>query len=88
MTASRPAVLPPRVDHLEVRPVEVVTDATQVYPRVLGELAPAACHHIERYANNRIGADQSRLKHHCDRCAGYAPTAPLRDHLRAGIRVR
>ena len=30
---------------------------------MLGELVPAACHHVERYANNRIEADHSRLKH-------------------------
>jgi hypothetical protein len=27
-----------------------------VYPRVLDELIPAAWHHVERYANNRIEA--------------------------------
>ena len=44
-------------------PTEVVTDAAPVYPRVLDELVPAARHHVERYANNRIEADHSRLKH-------------------------
>jgi len=48
---------------LKVRPTEVVTDAAPVYPRVLDELVPAAWHHVERYANNRIEADHSRLKH-------------------------
>jgi transposase-like protein len=48
---------------LIVRPVEVVTDAAPVYPRVLDELVPAAWHHVERYANNRVEADHSRLKH-------------------------
>src|SRR5690348_16603525 len=42
---------------LKVVPVEVVTDAAAVYPRVLDELAPAAWHHVERWANNRIEAD-------------------------------
>jgi transposase-like protein len=41
----------------------VVTDKAPVYPRVLDQLVPAAWHHIERYANNRIEADHSRLKH-------------------------
>ena len=48
---------------LKVTPVEVVTDAAAVYPRVLDELVPAAWHHVERWANNRIEADRSRLKH-------------------------
>jgi transposase-like protein len=48
---------------LKVRPIEVVTDAAPVYPRVLDELVPAAWHHVERYANNRIEADHSRFKH-------------------------
>jgi IS6 family transposase len=47
---------------LKVIPTEVVTDAAPVYPRVLDELVPAAWHHVERYANNRIEADHSRLK--------------------------
>ncbi len=48
---------------LKVVPVEVVTDAAPVYPRVLDELVPAAWHHVEQYPNNRIEADHSRLKH-------------------------
>jgi transposase-like protein len=48
---------------LKVTPSEVVTDKAPVYPRVLDELVPAAWHHIERYENNRIEADHSRLKH-------------------------
>ena len=48
---------------LKVTPSEVVTDKAPVYPRVLDELVPAAWHHVERYANNRIEADHSRLKH-------------------------
>jgi transposase-like protein len=63
---------------LRVTPSEVVTDAAPVYPRVLDELVPAAWHHVEQYANNRIEADHSRLKHGSDRCEGYAPTAALR----------
>jgi transposase-like protein len=48
---------------LKVTPTEVVTDAAAVYPGVLDELIPSAWHHVERYANNRIEADHSQLKH-------------------------
>jgi IS1 family transposase len=48
---------------LKVTPTEVVTDAAHVYPRVLDELMPSVWHHVERYENNRIEADHSRLKH-------------------------
>ncbi|MFG2045008.1 IS6 family transposase [Dactylosporangium sp. NPDC048998] len=47
---------------LKVTPDEVVTDAAAVYPGVLDELIPQAWHHVERYANNPIEADHSRLK--------------------------
>jgi transposase-like protein len=47
---------------LKVTPTEVVTDAAPTYPRVLDELIPSACHHVEQYANNRIEADHGRLK--------------------------
>ena len=43
-------------------PVEITTDRAPVYPRVIAELAPAARHVLERYANNRIEADHGRLK--------------------------
>ena len=45
-----------------VTPVEVVTDHAPVYPGVLEELAPAAWHRTDQYANNRIEADHGRLK--------------------------
>ena len=45
------------------RHAEVVTDAAAVYPAVLDELIPQAWHHVEQYANNRIEADHSQLKH-------------------------
>jgi transposase, IS6 family len=51
------------LDTLTVTPVEVVTDAAAVYPRVLDELVPGAWHHVERWANNRIESDHGRLKH-------------------------
>jgi len=46
----------------KVTPVEVVTDRAAVYPKVLDELAPAAWHRTEQYANNRMEADHARLK--------------------------
>lgn len=48
---------------LKAKPVEVVTDASPIYPAVLEELVPAAWHHVERHANNPIEADHSQLKH-------------------------
>jgi transposase-like protein len=41
----------------------VLTDAAPVYPAVLEELLPSAWHHVEQYANDRIEADHSQLKH-------------------------
>jgi transposase-like protein len=46
----------------KVIPVEVVTDHAPVYPGVLEELAPAAWHRTDQYANNRVEADHGRLK--------------------------
>jgi transposase-like protein len=46
----------------KITPVEVVTDHAPVYPGVLEELAPAAWHRTEQYANNRLEADHGRLK--------------------------
>jgi transposase, IS6 family len=43
-------------------PIEVSTDRAAAYPRVLDELAPAACHVTEQYGNNSIEADHGRLK--------------------------
>jgi transposase-like protein len=43
-------------------PVDVTTDRAPVYPRVLGELVPAARHVTEQYENNRVEADHGRLK--------------------------
>ena len=50
-------------------PAEVTTDRAAAYPRVLDELLPAAQHITVRYANNRVEADHSRLRH------GYGPCA-------------
>ena len=46
----------------KMTPVAVVTDRAATYPKVLDELAPAAWHRTEQYANNHIGADHGRLK--------------------------
>ena len=43
-------------------PVEVTTDRTPAYPRVLDELIPSALHTVERYANNPVETDLGRLK--------------------------
>ncbi|WP_035750293.1 IS6 family transposase [Parafrankia discariae] len=44
------------------RPVEVTTDKAPVYPRLLDELLPEACHVDAAKENNRIEADHGRLK--------------------------
>jgi transposase-like protein len=46
----------------KVTPMEVVTDLAPVYPAMLEELLPAAWHRTDRYGNNRVEADHSRLK--------------------------
>jgi transposase, IS6 family len=43
-------------------PTEVTTDRYRVYPRVLGELLPAAFHRTEAHANNPLETDHGRLK--------------------------
>ncbi|WP_433792966.1 IS6 family transposase [Actinoplanes sp. CA-252034] len=47
---------------LKTVPVQVVTDAAAIYSAVLADLIPTAWHHVERYANNPVEADHSRLK--------------------------
>jgi len=42
----------------KIRLVEVVTDQAPTYPVMLDELLPAAWHRTDRYANNRVEADQ------------------------------
>jgi transposase-like protein len=44
-----------------VTPTEVVTDRAAVYPKVLEDLAPAAWHRTEQYANNRMEGDHGQL---------------------------
>jgi IS6 family transposase len=43
-------------------PTEVTTDQAPAYPRALDELVPTVCHVMQKYANNPIEADHSRLK--------------------------
>jgi transposase-like protein len=64
---------------LKVMPAEVVTDAAPACPAVLDELIPSAWHHVERYANNRIEADQGQLKHR------RRPMRGLRTDRTAGV---
>jgi transposase-like protein len=46
----------------KILPSEVVTDLAPTYPVVLEELLSTAWHRTDRYANNRIEANHSRLK--------------------------
>jgi transposase-like protein len=64
---------------LKVKPSEVVTDAAPVYPAVIEDLIPSAWHHVEQYANNRIEADHSQLKHR------LRPMRGLRTHRTAQV---
>jgi transposase-like protein len=59
-------------------PLEVTTDRAPVYPRVIDELMPAACHVCERYANNRAEADHGRLKARLRPMRGMTTTHSLR----------
>jgi len=43
-------------------PVEIITDRAPVYPRLVGDLEPAARHVTQQYANNVVEADHGRLK--------------------------
>ena len=43
-------------------PEEVATDLAPVLAHVIAELLPAAFHHTEQYANNRVECDHGRRK--------------------------
>ena len=43
-------------------PTEVTTDRAPAYPRIVEDLLPGALHVTVTYANNRVEADQGRLK--------------------------
>ncbi|MGB6163458.1 MAG: IS6 family transposase [Pseudonocardiaceae bacterium] len=57
------------------RPAEVSTDRALAYPRVFDELLPAACHVMEKYANNPIEADHGRVT---------SRLRPMRGHYELG----
>jgi transposase, IS6 family len=61
-----------------VTPTEVVTDRAPTYPRVLDALWPAAWHHVERYANNRVEADHAQLKRRLRAMRGIKTMTGLR----------
>ncbi|MCI0688658.1 MAG: IS6 family transposase [Sporichthyaceae bacterium] len=61
-----------------VTPSEVITDRAPTYPRVLDQLWPAAWHHTERYANNRIEADHALLKRRLRAMRGIKTMTGLR----------
>jgi IS6 family transposase len=61
-----------------VVPSEVITDRAPIYPRVLDELWPAAWHHSERYANNRVEADHAQLKRRLRSMRGIKTMTGLR----------
>jgi len=44
------------------QPTEITTDWAHALARVITELLPAAPHHSTQYANNRVEADNGRLK--------------------------
>jgi hypothetical protein len=50
------------VEPTGTEPVEVVTNRALAYVRVIERLLPAACHHLERHANNPVECDHGRLK--------------------------
>jgi IS6 family transposase len=60
--AAAPRFFEQAIGTAKVTPVEVVTDHAPVYPAVLEEVAPAAWHRTDQYANNRVEADHGRLK--------------------------
>jgi transposase-like protein len=61
-----------------VVPSEVITDRAPTYPRVLDQLWPAAWHHSEQYANNRIEADHAQLKRRLRAMRGIKTMTGLR----------
>jgi transposase-like protein len=59
-------------------PSEVITDRAPTYPGVLDQLWPAAWHHTEQYANNRIEADHAQLKRRLRAMRGVKTMTGLR----------
>jgi transposase, IS6 family len=67
-----------RVLRVGPSPSEVVTDRAPAYPRVIDDLAAAARHVTERYANNAVEADHGRLKARLRPMRGLKRLASLR----------
>jgi transposase-like protein len=63
----------------KVTPVEVVIDKAATHPIALDELLPAAWHHTDQYANNRVEADHGRLK------ARLRPMCGFKQHRSARV---
>jgi DDE domain len=61
-----------------VTPAEVITGRAPTYPRVLDGMWPAAWHHTEQYANNRIEADHAQLKRRLRAMRGIKTRTGLR----------
>jgi hypothetical protein len=66
-------------------PVEVVTGHTPAHPLVLGELAPAAWHRTDQYANNRVEAGHGRLKARLGRMCGLKQDRSARVSIARGM---
>jgi transposase-like protein len=60
-------------------PEEVASDLAPVLAHVIAELLPAAFHHTQQYANNRVECDHGRLK------ARLRPMRGLRTDLTARV---
>jgi transposase-like protein len=71
----------------KVTPIEVITDRAAAYARVLDELVPAAWHHTDRYANNRVEADHGQPKRRLRPMRGLKTDAGARAVTR-GTRLR
>jgi transposase-like protein len=61
-----------------VVPSEVITDRAPSYPRVVEEMWPAAWHHTEQYANNRIESDHTQFKRRLRAMRGIKTMTGLR----------
>jgi transposase-like protein len=57
-------------------PTEVVTDRAPALRAAIYELMPAAFHHTEQYANDRIECDHAGSKPGSDRCGASNATTP------------
>jgi IS6 family transposase len=69
-------------------PSEITTDRAPVYPRVIDELAPAARHVLEQYANNAAECDHGRLKARLRPIRGITTMRSLRTVARSRVRAK